>query len=142
MYNDDMSYRTFLLAIILVAVATVANPAVVSQKKSAPCKNALTQPEMNVCAQEAYKKADDELNRVYKRIVSKLGADEFAASTRANLTEAQRAWLKFRDTNCWAEREMYHGGSIAPMVEATCLESATVARTKDLVRVYETEWNR
>jgi uncharacterized protein YecT (DUF1311 family) len=152
-----MSYRTFALAITLMFLAiarnngnadantfgkrfdnaTVANAAVVSQDKSVRCKNALTQPEINACAREYFRKADGELNKVYKRISAKLSSDD-----RTNLIEAQRAWLKYRDTHCWAERELYHGGSLAPTVEATCLEDITVARTKDLVRIYETEFDR
>jgi uncharacterized protein YecT (DUF1311 family) len=118
-------------------IATVANAAVISQEQPDPCASARTQPEMNVCAKKAFGKADAELNKVYKRIIAKLNAAD-----RTNLTEAQRAWLKYRDTHCWAERELYHGGSVAPTVEAACLENTTVARTKDLIRVYETEYDR
>jgi uncharacterized protein YecT (DUF1311 family) len=81
---------------------------------------------------EQFKKADKELNIVYQRITGKLNAVD-----RANLTTTQRAWLKYRDANCKAERQV-HGGSIAPTVEAFCLQHLTEDRTEELIRIYET----
>ena len=130
-----MSYRRYALAITLV-FSSVANAAIISQDKPR-CPDAQSQPEMTICAREYFKKADSELNRVYKRIVAKLSSSDLA-----NLTEAQRAWLKYRDTHCWAERELFHGGSLAPAVEAGCLESTTLARTKELIRIYETDYDK
>lgn len=104
---------------------------VISQANSDPCPNASTQQEIDRCALEHFRKADKELNSVYRRIISKLGAVD-----RANLIDAQRAWLKYRDRNCKAERQ-FHGGTLAPTVEAFCLQDSTQARTKELIRIYE-----
>jgi uncharacterized protein YecT (DUF1311 family) len=139
MMKIPLSYRTYSLAITVVfsCFLAIANAAVISQDKSPRCPDALTQPEMTMCAREYFRKADGELNKVYKRINNKL-----SSADRANLTEAQRAWVKYRDTHCWAERELFHGGTLAPAVEATCLENTTVARTKELIRIYETDYDR
>lgn len=101
-------------------------------QKPDPCPNALTQPEIDRCAMEQFKKADQDLNLVYQRITSNLKAID-----RANLTTTQRAWLKYRDANCKAERQ-FHGGSLAPTVEAFCLQHLTEDRTRELIRIYET----
>lgn len=101
-------------------------------QKPDPCPNALTQPDIDRCAMEQFKKADKDLNVVYQRITSNLNAID-----RANLTSTQRAWLKYRDANCKAERQ-FHGGSMAPTVEAFCLQRLTEDRTQDLIRIYET----
>ena len=47
------------------------------------------------------------------------------------MVEAQRAWIKFRDTNCgfYADPE---GGSAARMTANECFLNATVDRAKEL----------
>lgn len=112
-------------------LAEVKNPAVTAQDKSNPCPDAITQLEINRCAADQFRKADKALNVTYKRIISKLNA-----SDRANLTAAQRAWLKYRGSNCWALRQ-FNGGSLAPTDEAFCLQELTEARTRELIEIYE-----
>lgn len=102
-----------------------------TQDKPDPCPNAQTQAEINRCAGEQFRKADNLLNVAYKRIMSKL-----TPADRTNLVEAQRAWLKYRSSNCWALRQ-FHGGSLAPTEESFCLQSLTEARTKELIDMYE-----
>ena len=102
--------------------------------EEAPCPNAMSQFEINQCIGNLYKRSDKEMNEVYNRILAGLKGDD-----RANLVEAQRAWLKYRDANCFANRELFRGGSIAPAVHAGCLQGATDARTQELIRIYETE---
>ena len=82
---------------------------------------------MTQCAAEAYKAADASLNQVYKQLVAKLDADE-----KAQLKEAQTAWLKYRDTNCVFVADQYKGGTMRPMIYANCLEDVTSKRTAEL----------
>lgn len=114
------------------ASAEFTNRALLVQRQ-APCPNALTQREIDRCATEQFRRADHELNQVYKRILSRLYSGD-----RSNLIQTQRAWLKYRDSNCKAERQ-FHGGSLALTIEAFCLRDITDARTKELVRIYQTE---
>jgi uncharacterized protein YecT (DUF1311 family) len=109
----------------------IKNASLATQDKRNPCPNALTQFEINQCAGEQFRKADKKLNVVYKRIMSKLNPTD-----RANLKAAQRAWLKYRSSHCWAERQ-FHGGSLAPTDEAFCLQDLTDARIRELVSIYE-----
>ena len=118
---------TFACLFVLLAALWAAN----AQDKSNPCPDALTQLEINRCAAEQFRKADKRLNVAYKRIMGKLGSAD-----RANLIEAQRAWLKYRSSNCWALRQ-FNGGSLAPTDEAFCLQDLTEARTRELIEIYE-----
>jgi uncharacterized protein YecT (DUF1311 family) len=102
-----------------------------SQTTSDPCKGASTQKELNDCAADQFRRSDEELNRVYKRIFGRL-----ESAHRAKLLDAQRAWLRYRDLNCEAERD-FRGGSLGPTLQAFCLKSETESRTKELVRIYE-----
>lgn len=88
-----------------------------------------TQPDMDLCALNAYKTSDTELNWVYREIERRLGDD---AATRKLLIAAQRAWLSFRDAECAFAASDAEGGSIYPMVYNQCLDSLTQARIDDL----------
>ena len=97
------------------------------QKKPDPCANPQTQTEMTQCAADAYKAADAVLNQVYRQLVAKLDDDE-----KAQLKEAQTAWLKYRDTNCDFVADQYKGGTMRPMIYAGCLADVTKNRTSEL----------
>jgi uncharacterized protein YecT (DUF1311 family) len=98
-----------------------------------PKRAAQNQMELNQQACNAYKKADAEMNRLYRQILADNSkARLFVQKMRA----AQRAWLAFRDAHLEAlypaanKREAY--GSIHPMCECNELEKVTAERTKVL----------
>lgn len=86
-----------------------------------------TQMEMNQTAAQGYYKADAELNKVYKLLMSKL--DEKGKSL---LIKAENDWIKYRESHCKFEASFYEGGSMQPMIYSGCLESVTMDRIKDL----------
>lgn len=101
------------------------------------CENAMTQIDMNFCAQEDFARADDDLNEAYGRardamrdIDSYLDADLQGAEEA--LRDAQRAWITFRDTACAAEGFMMRGGSAEPLLVYGCMARLTDHRTEDL----------
>jgi uncharacterized protein YecT (DUF1311 family) len=89
--------------------------------------HAQTQAEMNLTAAQGYYKADAELNKVYKILMSKL--DENGKSL---LIKAENDWIKYRDSHCKFEASFYEGGSMQPMIYSSCLESVTMERIKEL----------
>lgn len=89
--------------------------------------HAQTQAEMNQTAAKGYYKADAELNKVYKVLLSKL--DEKGKSL---LIKAENDWIKYRDSHCKFEASFYEGGSMQPMIYSGCLESVTMDRIKEL----------
>lgn len=91
------------------------------------CAQTLNQRELNQCAHQAFEAADRSLNQAYRTHRATLDAPR-----RAQLTQAQRAWLKFRDLSCQYEADFYAGGSMAPMVYSGCLTNQTQKRLKDL----------
>lgn len=91
------------------------------------CAAANTQMEINECFSAAYKKTDTELNGLYARILNKL-----TPADQANLRNAQRAWLEYRDANCETAADLHKGGSIAPSIRLGCLERNTRARINEL----------
>lgn len=93
------------------------------------CANPQDQRAMNECAGRAYTRADAELNRRYRTLQGRLKDDRDGAR---KLTEAQRAWVVFRDAECAFQTSGTEGGSIAPMARAVCLEGVTRSRTTEL----------
>ena len=96
---------------------------------------------MNECAHERFKFADNRLNIVYKNKMKELkktqeeypnedATKELVAKYRA----AQLAWLKYRDAQCEDESYGYYGGSMAPMIYSSCLETLTTDRIKQMNR--------
>ena len=118
-----MKSSMFLLLVFLLAAGSASGQGT----KKAPCSDANTQAEMNICAGKEYKTADASLNRVYQQLVAMLDTAE-----KDQLKEAQTAWIKYRDANCDFVGDQYKGGSIRPMIYGLCLADVTRNRTTEL----------
>ena len=101
---------------------------------------------MNAQAGVAYGKADAAMTRQWKLTYAGMKRLDAADTTRgggfgyaAALLESQRAWLKFRDTECAIEGGEFAGGSMQGMAVAECRTSLTAERTAQLRKL---EWRR
>lgn len=101
------------------------------------CKDPQTQTDMNICADLAYKEADEELNVTYKKALKILEATN--PTEIENFKEVQRAWIKFRDLHCKHAISGYEGGTIVPLIHASCMTELTEQRTKQIPGLFE-EW--
>lgn len=108
-----MRHLTTLLFILLLAWPT----ALLAQDQATLNRN----------AEESYKKADAELNRVYQALSAKLDA-----ASRKKLVTSEQAWIKFRDADAAAKAQEWDGGSIQPMIRFGWLARLTRARTTQL----------
>lgn len=79
-----------------------------------------------------YGKADKELNVAYKKLKSKLNE-----SQKIELTNAQKAWIKFRDMNCKFKSQGNDdgGGPYENKMKIDCLIQSTIERTKELTEL-------
>jgi uncharacterized protein YecT (DUF1311 family) len=95
---------------------------------------------MNQCAAAAYQQADLQMNRLWELAVADAKVSDknrrLSGDTRPTyfsaLLEGQRAWLRFRDSHCISEGYWARGGSMEPMLVASCKEELTKARTAQL----------
>ncbi len=97
--------------------------------------------ELTQCVWDAYKKADAELNSVWKQVIATIKPDDFLPADAArewkdDLLASQRAWITFKEKDCDAVAFEWYGGSGANMAVGDCLYGHTVARTKDLKERY------
>jgi uncharacterized protein YecT (DUF1311 family) len=108
-----------------------------AQAQEVNCAAPVTQLDMNICADRAWKLADEDLNLAYGMARSLMRQTDAALpegdrGAEVALRDAQRAWIAFRDAACRAEGYVWFGGSIRPLVVSTCLERMTRARTEEL----------
>ncbi len=82
---------------------------------------------MNETAYANYKKADAQLNKVYKQLMLILTKNE-----KPMLIQAEKDWVKFRDSHCKFEASQYQGGSIQPLIYSSCLEELTKKRIAEI----------
>jgi uncharacterized protein YecT (DUF1311 family) len=130
-----MRFRSEALAVLLLAAPAAA--------ETVDCAEAATQIELTFCAEEAWRAADAELNRVWadaldqaRRLQSHLPADA-PVDIASDLRAAQRVWIDYRDRACTAESHQAWGGSMMPMLVYACRERLTERRTQDLRRFAE-----
>ncbi|CNH95702.1 MULTISPECIES: lysozyme inhibitor LprI family protein [Yersinia] len=110
-----------MLKIILLASLLVLP---INQALAIDCKSAVTQLDMNQCANSDYKKADAELNRIYQDVLAKT-----SVAQRPLLKSAQLTWIKYRDADCTFQSSATEGGSVHPMIISACLTQKTKERT-------------
>jgi len=110
-----------------------------------PCANANSQLAMNQCAASEYKQADSAMTRQWNANYAAMKRRDTQDRSRgggfgyaAALLESQRAWLKFRDTQCVVEGGQYAGGSMQGMVITQCKTKMTRARTAQLTSLIRT----
>jgi uncharacterized protein YecT (DUF1311 family) len=112
-----------VLLLVGISIPTIAQRG----KKPEPCAKAQSQGEMNTCWGNEYKKADVVLNQVYRKLAAMLDEEP-----KAQLKEAQLAWINYRDKNCAFVADVYKGGTLRPTVLAICLLDVTNNRTAEL----------
>lgn len=81
------------------------------------------------CITAEYKQQDARLNKAYKSLMAGLNAER-----GKQLKAAQRAWIKFRDTNC----EFYmdpDGGTLARVNANDCMMQMTAHRAQEIERL-------
>lgn len=91
-----------------------------------------SQQAMNMCAGDAFERADQELNRHWREITDHFSGDEEA---RRLLLEAQRAWLRYRDAQCELDSMHSRGGSMWPMLISGCKAQLTRQRNAELANL-------
>lgn len=92
-------------------------------------KPPMTQYEMNEDSYKSYRKADKELNKIYKQVIQKHADDKLFIK---KLKISQRLWIKLKDANLEAlfpeENKRVFYGSMYPLSRNTALEKYTLQR--------------
>lgn len=114
-------------ALLALPLLFAAAPALADDADGIDCNNAVSQNDMNICADKDFQKIDAVLNKTYQATLKDLDAH-----SRDLLRAAQREWIKFRDAECTYQNAQNEGGSIYPLVYSGCLTTLTKDRIKQL----------
>ena len=91
------------------------------------CSDPQGTPEFNYCAQLDYEAADTELNQVYDELKGQLDPEG-----QEKLTDAELAWLDYRDAHCDFEVRDIVGATGYAAYLNDCLARITKQRTEEL----------
>jgi len=130
-----MRFSTFSVCAAL-CVLLACGAFVQGQKRKDPCQSGITS-DLVDCSLKELAKADAELNKVYKQLMSLIGKDESEATWKVKLKAAQQAWIKYRDANCEYEAEYSGGGSAYTFEYNFCLAGMTTARAQVLQKMID-----
>lgn len=127
------------MAIFGLALALPAG----AQEDQYDCANPQFQQEMNYCAWQDFEAADRALNVAWGLVKAEIAARDADMPTDMQgwpeaLLEAQRAWISYRDAHCASEGFQFRGGTMEPLIVATCRTRATQLRTQELLLLIET----
>ena len=125
-------------------VCLAAAPAV-AQDWDCSKADELPQMGMNYCAYEDWQTADKALNDLWPKIRAAMKKDDAElkkidpslVGADAALMKAQRAWIDYRDGQCEGEGFYARGGSLEPLLVATCKARMTRERTEELRTLIE-----
>ena len=124
--------QTFVLPVLTLPLLNIAILPSLSQPEQliaqkVNCNSPQTTVDMNICADREYQTADKKLNQIYRQLQAKLSRNQ-----KQRMTNAQLAWIKFKDANCDYERGQFEGGTMASHIGISCLADMTEKRTKEL----------
>jgi uncharacterized protein YecT (DUF1311 family) len=108
--------------------------------QAASCSQPNTQMEMNRCAAVDHQREDAAMTAQWRKTLAYMrqqdGNQQSNKDKRPSygdtLLESQRAWLRYRDTQCAIEGYAARGGSMEPMLIAGCKATMTATRRKVL----------
>lgn len=121
--------RVLLAALVIASVPWGVNASENGlSKQHAACmdKSGGTTLGMIECITTETQRQDVRLNKAYKALMA-----ELTASRKAQLQDAQRAWIKYRDANC-AFYDDPDGGTLARVNANGCMMNATAERAREL----------
>lgn len=132
-------------SVVVAGFLAFASLAQAQDEPEVDCENAMTQSDMNICANKDYEAADKELNAVYKTTMTAMQTTDkelgeidlnYVGAVEA-LKKAQRAWIGYRDGQCDLAGFQARGGSMEPMLVSGCLADLTKKRTAELKSLTE-----
>lgn len=128
-----MTLRAATIAIVLLAAGPVLAADICNKKQ--PCdETAQTQLDITECASNLSDEADKTLNEMWPKVLAIYDSYADDKGEKA-LRQAQREWIKFRDSTCEAESDIAEGGSISNLYYVECTCAVTESRIADFKRM-------
>ncbi|MDR7192348.1 lysozyme inhibitor LprI family protein [Luteimonas terrae] len=124
-----------LLVLALSAPAQAADP-VVESDHGIDCTHPIGTMDTDLCLSDAFSRADQLLNDAYRQLLPRLDAQRrdgaCSQCTSAQLVDAQRRWIAFRDADCGLAYAIAADGSGRNQARLDCMIDHTDSRTRRL----------
>jgi uncharacterized protein YecT (DUF1311 family) len=120
--------RSSIALLVLAVASSITRAADVTTPEFDACikKSSGVTSEMRNCVDVETKRQDEKLNQSYQKLLASL-----KAARKAQLVDAQRAWLQYRDLNC-AFYDDGSGGTAAGLAANDCIMTMTAKRAAEL----------
>ena len=125
-----MLQMRLILMLSFLLITVTSGGAQQMNEPDSPCKVAGTSL-LVACLSKARASSEAAMNSVYEKVKSRLDTSEID-----QLSNTQRLWTEYRDSNCTAERSLYGIGTAASPAYLACIEAMTRSRTKELLVTY------
>ena len=98
--------------------------------------------EINECLISRLKETERDLDAVYKRVITHLSKADLHghvhySEAKQELARAQRAWIRYRDSDCKAVYALAVGASMRGQLSLRCRQSRAEQRIKELEQFLE-----
>lgn len=135
-----MRFSFLTLCIILIFLPTAATVRAQDQPQIDCSGGGASTAEQQYCSEQSLRKADEELNAVYKQALkAQAELDQELAETDKNLVgavdslrKAQRVWVQYRDAHCDTVGYEARGGTMLGSLLMDCKTEMTDGRIKQL----------
>jgi uncharacterized protein YecT (DUF1311 family) len=121
------------IGVLAIAAGVTAPVVTAASTRDDPRASKKTQTDMNRIYDHELEVADAELDKVYEDAMTQASSGR----TKDALRHAERAWIKYRDSECMLETLGASGGSAYPVVATICLTIKINARTQELQEVLD-----
>ena len=120
-----------VLILMALGAGLLAASTAFAEEKSI-CDDAQTTIEIGECVSKEYKKADAELNAVWKQVMATFKNNDYIPAEdlkawKDTLLASQRDWIKFKEEDCDAVGYEWFGGTGRSNAEVFCLLDHTTA---------------
>jgi uncharacterized protein YecT (DUF1311 family) len=125
-----------MVAAVIVAslLATVRPPVIHETFTPLPCPaKQVSTLDYEGCAEKRILATDASINRKAAAIFTRL-----APGDRATFVEGERAWLRYRRATCLTEATKYKGGTLASLLDATCVADRNATHLRELTSLLGT----
>ena len=124
-----MNKAAFFIVVVMTYTATSAH--------ADPCTTQKNTIEINECGRLTLAKKDKELNAAYQRLLKGFSSQETGDVTnyekvRFELREAQRNWIKYRDSDCSGKLVLAGTATMRGAIYNGCLIERTEQRIGEL----------
>lgn len=135
-----MKRRWIVPPLLAFAIAAHAAAPIEAGDRDFDCANPAGTMETDLCMSDAFAHDDQALNAAYRAVLPRLEAMQrdgnCSQCAPAQLVEAQRLWIAFRDADCDTVYAIAADGSGRNQARLTCLIDHTRTRIRQLDALY------